>query len=92
MLVLLERRGLIERQPHPTDGRARSVALTAEGRSLFKQLWRKSKTVRARLLAPFKPEETDLLIAQLRKIVNELAMPRRAGPKTKRRPQVGAAT
>jgi DNA-binding MarR family transcriptional regulator len=92
MLVLLERRGLIARRPHPTDGRARSVALTAKGRSLFRQLWRKSKPVRTRLLAPFMPDDIELLIVQLRKIVKELEMPRRAGPKTKLRPQVGAAT
>src|SRR6478736_5154784 len=34
MLVLLERRGLVEREPHATDSRARTVTLTAEGRRL----------------------------------------------------------
>ena len=32
MLVLLERRGLVVRRPHPADRRARSVSLTAKGR------------------------------------------------------------
>ena len=31
MLVLLEERGLVSRNTHPTDGRARTVALTAVG-------------------------------------------------------------
>ena len=31
MLVLLEERGLVSRDTHPTDGRARTVALTAVG-------------------------------------------------------------
>jgi MarR family len=31
MLVLLERRGLVEREAHPTDARARTVALTSKG-------------------------------------------------------------
>ena len=34
----LEERGLIERQPHPTDRRIKSLALTAEGRRLREQL------------------------------------------------------
>src|SRR3954449_11939766 len=38
MLVLLERRGLVEREAHPTDARARTVALTAAGRRTFRRL------------------------------------------------------
>jgi MarR family transcriptional regulator, organic hydroperoxide resistance regulator len=34
----LEERGLIERQPHPTDRRIKSLALTAEGRRLREEL------------------------------------------------------
>jgi MarR family transcriptional regulator, organic hydroperoxide resistance regulator len=34
----LEERGLIERQPHPTDRRIKSLALTPEGRRLREQL------------------------------------------------------
>ena len=34
----LEERGLIERQPHPTDRRIKSLALTAEGRRLREKL------------------------------------------------------
>lgn len=34
----LEERGLIERQPHPTDRRIKSLALTSEGRRLRQQL------------------------------------------------------
>ena len=30
MLLLLEQRGLVVRERHPTDGRARTVALTGE--------------------------------------------------------------
>jgi DNA-binding MarR family transcriptional regulator len=50
MLVLLEQRGLIERPPHPTDGRARSVALTATGRRLYRKLWRVTEPLRRQLL------------------------------------------
>src|SRR4051794_5251569 len=36
ILVLLEGRGLVIRGPHPADGRARCVTLTAKGRQSFK--------------------------------------------------------
>src|SRR5438045_3757932 len=39
MLVLLERGGLVSRRPHLTDGRARSVVLTAKGRRTLQRLW-----------------------------------------------------
>ncbi len=34
----LEERGLVERRPHPTDRRVKSLALTAEGRRLREKL------------------------------------------------------
>src|SRR6516225_6223100 len=41
MLLLLEQRGLVARNCHPTDGRARCVTLTGKGRQVFKRLWSK---------------------------------------------------
>jgi DNA-binding MarR family transcriptional regulator len=72
MLVLLERRGLVERRPHATDGRARSVSLTGAGRKVFQQLWKQSKSVRRRLLAGLPPEGAALLIGQLHRIMRVL--------------------
>src|SRR5262245_65280682 len=57
ILLLLEGRGLVAREPHPADGRARCVTLTAKGRQVFKQLWAKSEPLRARLLGAFRPSE-----------------------------------
>src|SRR5215203_7535335 len=37
MLVLLEGRGLVAREPHPDDSRARAVTLTAKGRRLYER-------------------------------------------------------
>lgn len=72
MLVLLERRGLIERPPHPTDGRARSVALTATGRQTYRTLWRVTEPVRRRMLVsqlrtPGRPlaEQLDQLVESI---------------------------
>src|SRR3954462_6850568 len=50
MLVLLERRGLVARDEPPTDARARTVALTAEGTRTFQQLWTAGEPVREQLL------------------------------------------
>ena len=38
MLLLLEGRGLVARERHPADGRARCVTLTAKGRRVFEKL------------------------------------------------------
>src|SRR5437764_10810292 len=43
MLLLLEGSGLVSRVPHPGDGRARYVTLTAKGRKVFQRLWTKSQ-------------------------------------------------
>jgi len=39
----LERDGLLERRPHPTDRRVRNLHLTAEGRKLLKQAERQAE-------------------------------------------------
>src|SRR5690349_5117172 len=46
MLVLLERSGLVQRDSHPTDARARTVALTAAGNRKFQQLWNAGQSIR----------------------------------------------
>jgi DNA-binding MarR family transcriptional regulator len=68
MLVRLEERGLVGRSPHRTDGRARSVTLTAEGRRTFAKLWRESERVRQRLLKAFRPEEAATLVEFLARV------------------------
>lgn len=73
MLVLLERRGLIERPPHPTDGRARSVALTAAGRRTYRMLWRVTEPVRRRLLVSQWRTPARPLAEQLEQIVESLS-------------------
>jgi DNA-binding MarR family transcriptional regulator len=86
MLVLLERRQLIERYPHPSDARARSVSLTKRGQSVFQQLWRKSEALRERLLAAFTPDEAMSLVALLQRLKSSMETERADHPKTRRRP------
>lgn len=80
MLVLLEGRGLVVRERHPADGRAREVSLTAKGRRLYEHLWKSSETIRANLLAGFSDREADQLVDYLRRLTeNATAMDRPLG-------------
>jgi DNA-binding MarR family transcriptional regulator len=80
MLLLLERRGLVARQPHPTDRRARSVALTAQGQRAYASAWAASEPVRARLLGALKPHEMPALLDLLGRVTRALAPPDEAIP------------
>ena len=72
MLVLLEQRGLVERDTHPTDARARTVALTAEGSRTFRQLWTAGEPVRARMLGSLRPDEAETLVGLLARVAEAL--------------------
>jgi DNA-binding MarR family transcriptional regulator len=82
MLLLLEGSGLVARGRHPADGRARCVTLRGKGRQVFKRLWTKSKPLRARLLASFRPDEVTALVGLLRRAAGVLARPARNGSRT----------
>jgi DNA-binding MarR family transcriptional regulator len=72
MLVLLERRGLIERDIHPTDSRARTVTLTTAGTRTFRKLWTAGEPIRDQMLAALLPGEAKTLIELLKRIVGVL--------------------
>jgi len=82
ILVLLEGRGLVAREPHPADGRALCVTLTARGRQVFKKLWAKSEPLRGRLLGGFEPSEVTALVGHLRRVADTLAPAASAGRRT----------
>ncbi len=89
MLLLLEGRGLVARERHPDDGRARCVTLTAKGRHVFRRLLAKSEPLRARLLAAFRPNEVTVLVGLLRRVADVMAPPAsngRRATETKRGP------
>ncbi len=85
MLLLLEGRGLVARERHPADGRARCVTLTARGRQVFRRMWARSEPLRARLLAAFGPDEVTALVGLLRRVAEALAPPAGDGRGTTRR-------
>ena len=68
MLLLLEGRGLVSRERHPEDGRARSVSLTRKGRNVHQRLISASQRFLTRLVAFYRPEEVDVLLDLLRRI------------------------
>jgi DNA-binding MarR family transcriptional regulator len=72
MLVLLERRGLVEREAHPTDARARTVALTAKGTRAFKRLWTAGEPIRAQMLGALGPAEAEALVGLLARVAGAL--------------------
>jgi DNA-binding MarR family transcriptional regulator len=72
MLVLLEERGFIRRDSHPTDARARTVALTPLGKRMFRDLWAAGEPIREHMLGALGPDESDTLVAMLGRIAETL--------------------
>ena len=72
MLVLLEERGLVSRDTHPTDGRARTVALTQAGLRKFRQVWKAGQTIRDQMVSSLSAEETRSLVRLLRRVSKSL--------------------
>jgi DNA-binding MarR family transcriptional regulator len=72
MLVLLERRGLVERETHPTDARARTVALTAKGKRTFRRLWTAGEPIRAEMLGVLPGDEARVLVELLTRVARTL--------------------
>jgi DNA-binding MarR family transcriptional regulator len=72
MLVLLAQRGLVRRDSHPTDARARTVALTPPGKRTFRQLWMAGESIRERMLDALAPDEAETLVTLLARIAESL--------------------
>ena len=72
MLVLLEGRGLVARERHPDDSRARVVTLTARGRRLTGRLWKTSEPIRVQMLSGFSADEARLLVGCLHRLIGNL--------------------
>jgi len=79
MLDVLERRGLIERKPHPEDRRAYRLFLTPAGRRVFEQLERAAESVNRRGREGISAAELKMLERVCRQIWNNLEPPDREG-------------
>lgn len=72
MLVLLEKQGLVRRESHPTDSRARAVELTASGKRKFNQLWKAGESIRAKIFTSLEPNEIETLVRLLNRVAESL--------------------
>lgn len=75
MIVLLESRGLVARKPHPTDARARTVALTARGRKVRDAAWVACEPVRKDLLVAFAPGRAETFVKHLKAVIAAMTEP-----------------
>lgn len=64
----LEARGLVERQPHPTDRRARAVRATETGQRVLHEARRQAAENEERILAPLDPSEREQLAELLERL------------------------
>jgi DNA-binding MarR family transcriptional regulator len=71
----LERLGLVERQPDPTDRRATLVALTHQGREVLTEADQQRRRHAEELLARLDPPEQDELLRLLHRLVDDPADP-----------------
>ena len=72
MLVLLEKRGLVSRDTHPTDGRARTVALTDSGLRKFRQVFKAGQAIRGQMVSSLSAAEARSLVKLLRRVSKSL--------------------
>jgi DNA-binding MarR family transcriptional regulator len=68
ILILLEKRGLIERTQDENDGRKLQVTITKKGSRLFEKLWVETEPVRKRFLTLFDIKEIEKLTTRLKRI------------------------
>jgi DNA-binding MarR family transcriptional regulator len=72
MLVLLERNGLVVRDSHPTDSRAKTVSLTAAGKRKLTKLWRAGQSIRDEMYGAMTTDEAETLVTLLHNLNNAL--------------------
>jgi DNA-binding MarR family transcriptional regulator len=68
MINALEKRELVERQPHPRDGRAMGLHLTPAGEKLMRNAERTAAQLEGEVAARLSATETRTLIKLLKKI------------------------
>jgi len=67
----MEKAGLVERLPHPEDGRGQLIAITAEGRALQKRMWKVyGPAIAAHVGAKLRPAEAVELARLLQKLMD----------------------
>lgn len=67
----LDKRGLLQRKPHPTDGRAIGLHLTADGRKMVRDAEATARDLEDGVAAPLTAEERETLMTLLQKIYKQ---------------------
>jgi DNA-binding MarR family transcriptional regulator len=80
MLVLLESKGLVKREAHSDDRRARLVTITGAGKRLQSRLWQETGELRAELAGLFSPDELGVLLGYLDRVVEAMRPERKRAP------------
>jgi len=71
LVATLEKRGLIERMPHPRDGRATGLHVTPAGMKLMRQAERTAAELEAEVARRLSPSEQRTLLRLLRKVYRD---------------------
>jgi len=64
----LDKRGLLQRKPHPTDGRAIGLHLTTDGRKMMRDAEASARDLEDSVASPLTAAERDTLMTLLKKI------------------------
>lgn len=72
MLVILEKKGLVRRDAHPNDSRARTVTLTAAGRRKFRQVFAAGEPIREQMFESLQSGEGATLVRLLNQVAESL--------------------
>lgn len=68
MIKSLDKRGLIERRPHPTDRRAQGLHLSATGQHLYREAQATATELEQKVADRLSPSELQTLISLLRRV------------------------
>jgi DNA-binding MarR family transcriptional regulator len=68
MVNMLQKRELVARKPHPTDGRAMGLHLTPAGQKLVRDAEKTAATIEAGVASRLSPAELRTLITLLKKV------------------------
>jgi DNA-binding MarR family transcriptional regulator len=75
MLLLMEKKGLLLREPSKDDGRALKVLVTKAGRDLYRKLSKAVEPLQGKLAGLFSQEESQCLIEYLDRISRTMDQP-----------------
>jgi len=71
-LTRMERDGLIAREGHPVDARAKTIHLTEKALSIREEAYRAAMTINQEIMEDFSEEEVEAFLEAMRRIITKL--------------------